>query len=134
MLSVTGPAQANQMIENDNDDTQAALYWRQGLNVLTNELSTVKTVCSCAKSGNLDMTPSSLDARKKLWEMATPKLRNPRNPDETVRATRRETSHMYPQEETEEVRPPLSLTGPGATSAQQLTDVKAGGVGVRAQE
>lgn len=44
MLSVTGPAQANQMIENDNDDTQAALYWRQGLNVLTNELSVGRQV------------------------------------------------------------------------------------------
>lgn len=45
VLSVTGPAQANQMIENDNDDTQAALYWRQGLNVLTNELSVGRQVC-----------------------------------------------------------------------------------------
>ena len=45
VLSVTGPAQVNQMIENDNDDTRAALYWRQGLNVLTNELSVGRQVC-----------------------------------------------------------------------------------------
>uniref|UniRef100_L7J9Z5 BAH domain-containing protein n=1 Tax=Pyricularia oryzae (strain P131) TaxID=1143193 RepID=L7J9Z5_PYRO1 len=62
VVSVTSPAQIDQMMENDNDDTQGALYWRQALNVWTNELSTVKAACSYAKPGNPTF---SSDARKK---------------------------------------------------------------------
>ncbi len=39
VVSVTSLAQVNQMIEDNDDDVQNALYWRQALDVRTMELS-----------------------------------------------------------------------------------------------
>ena len=39
VVSVTSAAQVNQMIEDNDDDIQNALYWRQALDVRNMELS-----------------------------------------------------------------------------------------------
>lgn len=39
VLSVTTDAKVNHWIESNDDDTQEALYWRQGYDIRTSELS-----------------------------------------------------------------------------------------------
>ncbi|TLD10340.1 hypothetical protein PgNI_06310 [Pyricularia grisea] len=125
VVSVTSQAQVNQMIENDDDDTQGALYWRQALDVRTNELSTVETICSCGQPANPDniligcskencgnwLHQDCLihDALLKTWERLGA-----------------DKPYVAVKEETKETRRPLSPTEPGAAaSAQQSIDVKA---------
>lgn len=55
VVSVTQPAQVNHMIENDGEETQGTLYWRQAL-VRMNELSSVETICKCGQPVNPDKT------------------------------------------------------------------------------
>lgn len=129
VVSVTSQAQVNQMIENDDDDTQGALYWRQALDVRTNELSTVETVCKCGQPANPDnilIGCSKENCGKWLHQdcLIHEALLK------TYERLGTEKPHMPVKSETEEGQRPLSPTEPGAAaSAQQSIDVKAEGVG-----
>ncbi|KAI6518244.1 hypothetical protein MCOR16_009095 [Pyricularia oryzae] len=59
VVSVTSSAQVNQMIENDTDNNQGALYWRQALNVWTNELSVGHQVYNSVRSLYLETVISA---------------------------------------------------------------------------
>ncbi|KAM7206598.1 hypothetical protein V8F33_000241 [Rhypophila sp. PSN 637] len=47
VVSVTSPATVKQWYEENDEEIQNALYWRQAFDVRTYELSTVELVCSC---------------------------------------------------------------------------------------
>ncbi|KAK3300844.1 uncharacterized protein B0H64DRAFT_25025 [Chaetomium fimeti] len=54
VVSVTSQAQVKQWYEENDEEIQNALYWRQAFDVRTYELSTVELVCSCNTPGNPD--------------------------------------------------------------------------------
>ena len=55
VVSVTQQAQVNQMIEDNDDDIQNSLYWRQALDVRTFELSVSTLFDMSAWSGSLTL-------------------------------------------------------------------------------
>ncbi|KAL2200050.1 hypothetical protein P885DRAFT_30416 [Corynascus similis CBS 632.67] len=54
VVSVTSQAQVKQWYEENDEEIQNALYWRQAFDVRTYELSSVELVCSCNTPGNPD--------------------------------------------------------------------------------
>ncbi|KAG7292653.1 hypothetical protein NEMBOFW57_002689 [Staphylotrichum longicolle] len=54
VVSVTSQAQVKQWFEENDEEIQHALYWRQAFDVRTYELSSVDLVCSCNTPGNPD--------------------------------------------------------------------------------
>ena len=56
VVSVTSQAQVNQMIEDNDEDIQSSLYWRQALDVRIYELLLVELVCKCEQPANPDKT------------------------------------------------------------------------------
>ncbi|KAL5903056.1 hypothetical protein ACKVV7_011364 [Pyricularia oryzae] len=134
VVSITGQAHVNQMVEHDEDDIQGALYWRQALDVRTNELLPVQTVCSCAKPANHDTILIGCSIENcGIWLHQDCLIHEALT--KTYERLGVEKPCVHPKEGTEEVRPPLSPTEPGAAaSAQQSIDAMAGGVGVSAQQ
>ncbi|PSR99387.1 hypothetical protein BD289DRAFT_38149 [Coniella lustricola] len=54
VVSVTQQATVNQVTDENDDQIQSALYWRQGLDLRTLELSSVDRICKCNEPGNPD--------------------------------------------------------------------------------
>ncbi|KAK3905262.1 hypothetical protein C8A05DRAFT_30902 [Staphylotrichum tortipilum] len=54
VVSVTAQAQVKQWFEENDEEIQNAMYWRQAFDVRTYELSSVELVCSCNTPGNPD--------------------------------------------------------------------------------
>ncbi|CAN8099467.1 unnamed protein product [Discula destructiva] len=54
VVSVTQQATVNQVTDENDEQIQQALYWRQALDVRTFELSAVDRVCKCNEPGNPD--------------------------------------------------------------------------------
>ncbi|KAL1839522.1 hypothetical protein VTJ49DRAFT_1424 [Mycothermus thermophilus] len=54
VVSVTSQAHVRQWYEENDEEIQHALYWRQAFDVRTYELSSVELVCSCKTPGNPD--------------------------------------------------------------------------------
>jgi hypothetical protein len=53
-MSVTGHAKVEHWVENEQDSILDALYWRQGFDIRTMELSTVSLTCRCQTPPNPD--------------------------------------------------------------------------------
>ncbi|KAK2610979.1 hypothetical protein N8I77_004363 [Diaporthe amygdali] len=54
VVSVTQQATVNQVTDENDDQIQSALYWRQAFDVRTQELSAIEKVCKCDQPGNPD--------------------------------------------------------------------------------
>lgn len=134
VVSVTQQALVNQWYEENDEDIQNALYWRQALDVRTFELSTVESLCKCGNPGNPDKTLigcSNEDCRKwlheeclkhdaltKTYERLGKDL--PHKPAESIKEDK----------DKEEAKRPLSPTETGtAVVAEHSIDVKADGEG-----
>jgi len=130
VVSVTSPAQVRQWYEENDDEIQQALYWRQAFDVRTYELSTVELVCSCNTPANPDkvlMGCTTESCKKWMHEQCIK--------DEALRATYNrlgtDKPHLPPEipkkeKDEDEAKRPLSPTETGAAvSAQHSIDVKA---------
>ncbi|KAK3996422.1 hypothetical protein QBC44DRAFT_231900 [Cladorrhinum sp. PSN332] len=133
VVSVTSQATVKQWYEENDEEIQNALYWRQAFDVRTYELSTVDMVCICNAPANPDMKLlGCTDEACKKWMHEQCVL------DEILRATYHrlgiDKPHLPPEtiepkkeEEDTEGKRPLSPTEPGAAvSAQHSIDVKSG--------
>ncbi|KAF6842630.1 BAH domain-containing protein [Colletotrichum musicola] len=56
VVSVTLPANVKQWIEENDDEIQEALYWRQAFDCRTQQLSSVERTCKCRQPANPDKT------------------------------------------------------------------------------
>ncbi|KAF4782434.1 BAH domain-containing protein [Colletotrichum scovillei] len=56
VVSVTLPATVKQWIEENDDEIQEALYWRQAFDCRTQQLSSVERTCKCRQPANPDKT------------------------------------------------------------------------------
>ncbi|WDK14429.1 BAH domain-containing protein [Colletotrichum graminicola] len=56
VVSVTLPANVKQWIEENDDEIQEALYWRQAFDCRTQQLSSVERTCRCRQPANPDKT------------------------------------------------------------------------------
>ncbi|KAI0021029.1 hypothetical protein F4780DRAFT_309423 [Xylariomycetidae sp. FL0641] len=56
VVSVTAPATVNQWDENNEEEVQKALYWRQAIDVRCMELSSAEPRCQCLQPENPDKT------------------------------------------------------------------------------
>ncbi|KAH8645464.1 hypothetical protein BX600DRAFT_485058 [Xylariales sp. PMI_506] len=56
VVSVTAPAVVNQWVEQNDEEIQSALYWRQAIDIGTMELSSVEPRCRCNRPENPDKT------------------------------------------------------------------------------
>ncbi|GKU07859.1 unnamed protein product [Fusarium langsethiae] len=54
VVSVTAPAIVNQWIESDDEEIEAALYWRQAYDCRKPQLSSVGIICKCETPANPD--------------------------------------------------------------------------------
>ncbi|RFN43451.1 hypothetical protein FIE12Z_12313 [Fusarium flagelliforme] len=54
VVSVTAPAIVNQWIESDDEEIEAALYWRQAYDCRKPQLSSVDILCECETPANPD--------------------------------------------------------------------------------
>ncbi|KAF9879771.1 ebs-bah-phd domain-containing protein [Colletotrichum karsti] len=54
VVSVTLPANVKQWIEENDDEIQEALYWRQAFDCRTQQLSSVERTCKCEQPANPD--------------------------------------------------------------------------------
>ncbi|KAK3329736.1 hypothetical protein B0H66DRAFT_36038 [Apodospora peruviana] len=132
VVSVTSPAKVTQWFEENDDEIQNALYWRQAFDVRTYELSTVELVCSC----NTPAHPDKLlvgcttenckkwmhsqciveDALRSVWERLG--ADKPHLPPEALKE----------EKNGDEAKRPLTPNETGAAvSAQHSIDVKSGG-------
>jgi hypothetical protein len=63
VVSVTSPAEVTQWFEENDEEVQGALYWRQALDVRTNELSVSKNnLFSPAGSGCHEVDRTDADS------------------------------------------------------------------------
>ncbi|KAK3310659.1 uncharacterized protein B0T15DRAFT_387593 [Chaetomium strumarium] len=133
VVSVTSQAHVKQWYEENDDEIQNALYWRQAFDVRTYELSSVELVCSCNTPGNPDKlligcTTESCkkwmheqciidDALKAVYKrLGTDKPHVPPSPPATAKK----------EESGDEGKRPLSPTETGAEgSTEHSIDVKA---------
>ncbi|KAK1755075.1 hypothetical protein QBC47DRAFT_208541 [Echria macrotheca] len=133
VVSVTSQAQVKQWYEENDDEIQQALYWRQAFDVRTYELSTVELVCSCntpAHPDNLLVGCTTETCKKWMHEQCIK--------DEALKNTYNrlgtDTPHRSPgsgkdskgQDEAKRPLSPTETTG-AAVSAQHSIDVKANG-------
>ncbi|KAK0631882.1 hypothetical protein B0T14DRAFT_14315 [Immersiella caudata] len=130
VVSVTSQAQVKQWYEENDDEVQQALYWRQAFDVRTYELSTVELVCSCntpAHPDNLLVGCTSESCKKWMHDQCIK--------DEALRKTYArlgtDKPHINPDakdaKNTDEARRPLSPTETGAAVSAHSIDVKADG-------
>ncbi|KAF6528394.1 hypothetical protein HZS61_008696 [Fusarium oxysporum f. sp. conglutinans] len=56
VVSVAGPAAVTQWIETHDQEIQSAMYWRQGYDYRTLQLSSAELVCNCQTPANPDKT------------------------------------------------------------------------------
>ncbi|KAK4140301.1 uncharacterized protein C8A04DRAFT_32181 [Dichotomopilus funicola] len=129
VVSVTSQAQVKQWYEENDEEIQNALYWRQAFDVRTYELSSVELVCSCNTPGNPDkmLIGCTSDACRK-WMHEQCVL------DDGLRATYKRLGTDKPhvpavtpkkEEDGDEGKRPLSPSETGAEgSAEQSIDVK----------
>ncbi|KAK5658748.1 hypothetical protein OQA88_1557 [Cercophora sp. LCS_1] len=133
VVSVTSQAQVKQWFEENDDEIQQALYWRQAFDVRTYELSTVELVCSCNTPANPDnlLVGCTTESCKKWMHEQCIK-------DEALKATYarlgRDKPHINPdavkdlKKDADEATRPLSPTETGTgASAQHSIDVRADG-------
>ncbi|KAK4157833.1 hypothetical protein C8A00DRAFT_39842 [Chaetomidium leptoderma] len=130
VVSVTSQAQVKQWYEENDEEIQHALYWRQAFDVRTYELSSVELVCSCNTPGNPDklLIGCTTEACKKWMHeqcilddalKTTYKRLGSDKPHVSAVATKKE-------ENGDEGKRPLSPSETGAEgSAEQSIDVKA---------
>ncbi|KAK4227485.1 hypothetical protein QBC38DRAFT_364020 [Podospora fimiseda] len=141
VVSVTSQATVKQWYEENDEEIQNALYWRQAFDLRTYELSTVDLVCSCNTPANPDKKLlGCTDEACKKWmheqcvlddilgmtynQLGTDKPYIPPEPKIVV-----ETVEPKKVEEDTEGRRPLSPVEPdAAVSAQQSIEVKSGGL------
>ncbi|KAL2020739.1 hypothetical protein VTK56DRAFT_8039 [Thermocarpiscus australiensis] len=130
VVSVTSQAQVKQWYEENDEEIQNALYWRQAFDVRTYELSSVELVCSCNTPANPDkMLVGCTTETCKKWMHEQCIL------DHALRATYNrlgtDKPHLPPvttkeEESGDEGKRPLSPTETGADgSTQHSIDVKA---------
>ncbi|KAK3341102.1 hypothetical protein B0T25DRAFT_330612 [Lasiosphaeria hispida] len=132
VVSVTSPAVVKQWYEENDDEIQQALYWRQAFDVRTYELSTVELVCSCntpAHPDNLLVGCTTETCKRWMHEQCIK--------DEALKVTYEQLGtdkpHRSPDstkdsKNEDEAKRPLSPTETGAAvSAQHSIDVKADG-------
>ncbi|KAK0630063.1 hypothetical protein B0T17DRAFT_209059 [Bombardia bombarda] len=135
VVSVTSPATVKQWFEENDEEIQNALYWRQAFDVRTYELSTVELVCSCNSPANPDkLLIGCTDETCKKWMHVQCII------DEALRRTYNELGtdkpHLPPESSKDEkngdeAKRPLSPSETGAAvSAQHSIDVKADGESV----
>ncbi|KAL2132849.1 hypothetical protein VTI74DRAFT_3223 [Chaetomium olivicolor] len=133
VVSVTSQATVKQWFEENDEEVQNALYWRQAFDVRTYELSSVELVCSCNTPGNPDkMLIGCTTESCKKWMHEQCIL------DDALRATYKRLGTDKPhlasvtakkeEEDGSEGKRPLSPTETGAEgSTEQSIDVKAEG-------
>lgn len=133
VMSVTSQAQVKQWYEENEEEIQHALYWRQALDVRTYELSTVELVCSCntpAHPDNLLVGCISENCKKWMHEQCIEK-------DALCRIYARlgrDKPHLKPISQNEdEAKRPLSPTEPGAAVSAHCVDMKADSLSDSAQ-
>ncbi|AEO66131.1 680fda50-e3d9-40b3-9cff-9576b978825d [Thermothielavioides terrestris] len=130
VVSVTSQANVKQWYEENDEEIQNALYWRQAFDVRTYELSSVEMVCSCNTPGNPDkMLVGCTTESCKKWMHEQCII------DDALRATYRrlgtDKPHLPPapakkEENEDEGKRPLSPTETGAEgSTEHSIDVKA---------
>ncbi|KAK3941494.1 hypothetical protein QBC46DRAFT_99875 [Diplogelasinospora grovesii] len=131
VVSVTSQATVRQWYEENEEEIQNALYWRQAFDVRTYELSTVELVCSCNTPAHPDklLVGCTTETCKKWMHEQCIKddaLRATYNRLGTDKPHRSPESTVKKDEDKEEAKRPLSPTegGTGA-STQQSIDVKA---------
>ncbi|KAK4116476.1 hypothetical protein N656DRAFT_794782 [Canariomyces notabilis] len=127
VVSVTSQAQVKQWYEENDEEIQNALYWRQAFDVRTYELSSVELVCSCNTPANPDkMLVGCTTESCKKWMHEQCIL------DDALRSAYRrlgtDKPHVSPvtpkkEENGDEGKRPLSPTETGAE--QHSIDVKA---------
>ncbi|KAK4105381.1 hypothetical protein N658DRAFT_416262 [Parathielavia hyrcaniae] len=132
VVSVTSQAQVKQWYEENDEEIQNALYWRQAFDVRTYELSTVELVCSCNTPANPDkiLIGCTMESCKK-WMHEQCIL------DDALRSVYKrlgtDKPHLPPvptkkEENGDEGKRPLSPSDTGAEgSAEHSIDVKAEG-------
>lgn len=127
VVSVTSQAQVKQWYEENDDEIQQALYWRQAFDVRTYELSTVELVCSCntpAHPDNLLVGCTSETCKKWMHEQCIKEdaLRR------TYARLGKDKPHVNPNSKSQdEAKRPLSPTENGAAVSAHSIDVKADG-------
>ncbi|KAL2260131.1 hypothetical protein VTK26DRAFT_5958 [Humicola hyalothermophila] len=129
VVSVTSQAQVKQWFEENEEEIQNALYWRQAFDVRTYELSSVELVCSCNTPANPDKMLVGCTANGcKKWMHEQCII------DNALKATFNrlgtDKPHIAPvttktEEDSDEAKRPLSPTETGAdASTQHSIDVK----------
>ncbi|KAK0733934.1 hypothetical protein B0T26DRAFT_631645 [Lasiosphaeria miniovina] len=130
VVSVTSPAVVKQWYEENDDEIQNALYWRQAFDVRTYELSTVELVCSCNTPAHPDklLVGCTSELCKKWMHEDCIKEQALRD---TYQRLGTDKPHLPPEsvkdeKDGDEAKRPLSPTETGAgVSAQHSIDVKA---------
>ncbi|KAF3762359.1 hypothetical protein M406DRAFT_294033 [Cryphonectria parasitica EP155] len=134
VVSVTQQATVNQVTDENDDQIQSALYWRQALDVRTFELSVVDRVCRCNEPGNPDKVligcPNE-SCKKWLHEECLKHEILMRVWEQLGTDRPHKASGVKTEKEEEEAKRPLSPVEPGsATVATELPiQVKTDGEG-----
>lgn len=138
VVSVTSQAQVNQMIEDNDDDIQSSLYWRQAFDVRTAELSSVELVCECGQPANPDKTLIGCSNTKGgcgKWLHLDCLIHDVlMRVYENLGKTKPHITQaaLKDEKDSDEAKRPLSpKESDGAVSAQQSIDVKSDGVDVK---
>ncbi|KAH8882120.1 hypothetical protein GQ53DRAFT_666360 [Thozetella sp. PMI_491] len=126
VVSVTSGAQVKQWYEENDEEIQHALYWRQAFDVRTYELSSVEPVCSCNTPEHPDkllIGCNSENCKKWLHEQCIV--------DEALKATYNrlgtDKPHLAPEpvKDENEAKRPLSPSESGPAVLGHSIDVKA---------
>ncbi|KAK3335401.1 hypothetical protein B0T19DRAFT_7043 [Cercophora scortea] len=132
VVSVTSPAVVKQWYEENDEEIQNALYWRQAFDVRTYELSTVELVCSCNTPAHPDklLVGCTTESCKKWMHEQCIKEEALRSVYNRLGTDKPHLPPESPKEDTngDKAKRPLSPTETGAAvSAQHSIDVKADG-------
>lgn len=119
VVSVTQQATVNQVTDENDDQIQSALYWRQAIDVRNLELSAVEKVCKCDQPGNPDKVLvgcSNEKCKKWLHEECLKHDVLTRVYEELGADKPHKASDVKEEKEEEEAKRPLSPVEPGTGS------------------
>ncbi|KAK7745348.1 hypothetical protein SLS53_002844 [Cytospora paraplurivora] len=118
VVSVTQQATVNQVTDENDDQIQSALYWRQALDVRNLELSALEKVCKCDQPGNPDkvLVGCSNEKCKKWLHEECLKHDVLLRVYEELGVDKPHKAADVKEEKEEEARRPLSPVEPGTSS------------------